>query len=185
VGDQRNPAITGDQSNCRHISSKGCLIAKSRLRYTVHCDRLGQNCQVPFGQQQTRHCPRFTSCCHSDITTPASSRTVCSSSCTGAICCPLRSGSASFSRYSKVADSAFLKRYSRLPMRLYGMRRKGQRSVGNDFTLYDRSTRPISSPPQPLTSHNQALGVVLLLDSTGAAVHDAHGQRRHITVEPG
>ena len=65
------------------------------------------------------------------------------------------------------------------------MRRKGQRSVGKDFTLYDRSTLPISSPPQPLTSLNQALGVVLLLGSTGAAIHDAHGQRRHITVEPG
>ena len=65
------------------------------------------------------------------------------------------------------------------------MRRKGQRSAGKNFTLYDHSGRLISPPPQPRTGGNQALGVMRLFGCAGAAVHDAHRQRRHITVEPG
>lgn len=77
------------------------------------------------------------------------------------------------------------KRCSRLPIRLYGQHREGQRSVGKNFTLYDSFTRLINPLPQPFTGCNQALGVVLLFGCAGAVVHEAHGQWRHITVEPG
>jgi hypothetical protein len=55
------------------------------------------------------------------------------------------------------------------------MRREDKRSVRKNFTLDDRSTL-ISSPLQPLTGRNEALGVVLLFGCTSAAVHDTQGQ---------
>jgi hypothetical protein len=70
-------------------------------------------------------------------------------------------------------------------MRLYGMRRKGQWSVVKNLALYDCSSCLIGSALQPFAHSNQPLGVVRLFGGTGAILHDAQGQRRHITVEPG
>ncbi|MGH3964027.1 MAG: hypothetical protein ACRDRY_12345 [Pseudonocardiaceae bacterium] len=47
--------------------------------------------------------------------------------------------------------------------------------MGKDLSLYDRSSRLIGSPLQPLTSRNQTLGIVRLFSGAGAGVHDAHG----------
>jgi hypothetical protein len=65
------------------------------------------------------------------------------------------------------------------------MWRKGQLIVAQNFTLYDPSTHPISSPLQPLTSGQQSLCVITLLARLGAAVYNAHSERCHVTVEPG
>ena len=78
-----------------------------------------------------------------------------------------------------------VQRFSRLPIRLYGMYRQGQPSVSNDFDFYDRSAHPISSLPQPLTNYDQALDVVLLLARTDTTVHNPHSQWCHGGVESG
>jgi hypothetical protein len=70
-------------------------------------------------------------------------------------------------------------------MRLYGELRKKKWPADKDLSLYDRSTYPVSTPLQPLTSCNQTLGIVRLFGCAGASVHDAHGERCHIGVEPG
>jgi hypothetical protein len=51
--------------------------------------------------------------------------------------------------------------------------RKGQLIVAQNFTLYDP------------TSGQQSLCVITLLARLGAAVHNAHSERCHVTVEPG
>lgn len=57
------------------------------------------------------------------------------------------------------------------------------RFVGKNFTVNNRSTHPICSPLQSLTRRNQPQGVAVLFSGTGGAVHDAHGQWRHRTIE--
>jgi hypothetical protein len=65
------------------------------------------------------------------------------------------------------------------------MRRKDQRSVSKNLSVYDRSTYAISPPPQPFANGNQPLGIVHLFGCAGAAVHNSHGEWRHSSVEPG
>jgi hypothetical protein len=90
--------------NRRHTKSKGCLIAKSRLRYTVHCGRPCQSRHVHLAHPQYSHWPRLlTRCRPSNMTAPVSNRTTCSSSSAGATCSLLRNWPASFSRYSKTS----------------------------------------------------------------------------------
>ncbi len=65
------------------------------------------------------------------------------------------------------------------------MRRKDQPPVVKNLTFNDRSSPLIGSTLQPFARGHQPLGVVHLFGSTGTTLHHAHGQRRHITVEPG
>jgi hypothetical protein len=84
-----------------HTASRRCLIAKSRIRYIVHCGRLSQNRQRR-GAVQNWHCPRlFSLCCLSNMITATSNRTVCSSRSAVAIGCSVVSRSASCSSRSR------------------------------------------------------------------------------------
>ncbi len=56
--------------------------------------------------------------------------------------------------------------------------------MGENFSCYDRSSRLSGPLPQPFASGDQALCIILLFSSTGAAVHDAKSQQRHVPVEP-
>jgi hypothetical protein len=70
-------------------------------------------------------------------------------------------------------------------MRLDGRSWEIKGAGGHDFALNDYRTKRIGAALQPLTRRNQALGIVRLFGSTGAAIHDAQGKWRHGGVEPG
>jgi hypothetical protein len=60
-----------------HTISRGCLMAKSRPRYTMHRGRLRQNFRVHLVEPQCLHWPRLlTRCCLSNVIALASNRTV-------------------------------------------------------------------------------------------------------------
>jgi len=51
--------------------------------------------------------------------------------------------------------------------------------------LNDHSTRPIGPPPQSFARRNEALGIARPFGIAGATLHNAQGQRRHSSVDPG
>jgi hypothetical protein len=77
-------------------------MAKSTLLYTVHRGRLCQNRRVHLVHPQYLHWPRLLVwCCLSSMTTPASSRTACSSISAGSTVASPRSLSVNCSSCSK------------------------------------------------------------------------------------
>lgn len=65
------------------------------------------------------------------------------------------------------------------------MQREDKWPVGKNLTLDYHSIHPIGSALQALTRRNQTQGVVVLFSRTSGALHNAHGEWRHGSVESG